>query len=570
MNLEMLDDRLQQIESRLTKIENTIIKSPGTTTSIHSEPLKKPEIKRSSLSILDSANRLSDPQIANSQENTALSQITSESSFSGNWLGIISIICFIFAAGFIIKLSIESGWLTPAKQIVLAALLGISLIGVGFLLLKKDRDYASLLPAAGIIILYITTFATYRYYELITFPMAIAATSIVSALCIGIYRKIQVDIYAITAAIGSYLSPAFLGLNTTDTTFTLYYYILCSIAFAIISVWVKSRTLTVVAAYLAILMSTYVGLTLQQDKVLVLILALHFLIFSIGTYFYTKKTNQTLTSIEAWSFFPVLLLFYAVEYTFIYRIEPKLAPWLSLLFAAFLLMLYIFTYFRLKDRILSSQSMILAFITVVVFHSFYLEILPEDFRPWLFIIITLGFAFTPMRDYSKQNIRPFMIPIFALLVIFSIEYMDIALNTLSTDYTKWFMLCLASFFSVWIMLVRQNNFFKKNEGGFYLILSAAHFLAIVGLYQLTRDIGSLAVSSSWLIYAILVMTFAFLRQDQVMAKSALFVLAFAGGKALLYDVSSAPTIVRIVCLLITGIVLYGSGLLMRKIATWKN
>lgn len=54
-----------------------------------------------------------------------------------------------------------------------------------------------------------------------------------------------------------------------------------------------------------------------------------------------------------------------------------------------------------------------------------------------------------------------------------------------------------------------------------------------------------------------------------MAKSALFVLGFAAGKALLYDAASAPTVVRIGCLLLTGAVLYGCGLLMRKIAHWK-
>jgi hypothetical protein len=65
------------------------------------------------------------------------------------------------------------------------------------------------------------------------------------------------------------------------------------------------------------------------------------------------------------------------------------------------------------------------------------------------------------------------------------------------------------------------------------------------------------------------MAFAFVRKDQVMAKSALFVLGFAAAKALLYDAASAPTLVRIVCLMLTGAVLYGCGFFMRKVADWK-
>ena len=53
---------------------------------------------------------------------------------SGNWLGIVASICFVFAAAFIIKLSIDSGWLTPERQIGLAVLLGMGLIAAGFAL----------------------------------------------------------------------------------------------------------------------------------------------------------------------------------------------------------------------------------------------------------------------------------------------------------------------------------------------------------------------------------------------------------------------------------------------------
>ncbi len=78
------------------------------------------------------------------------------------------------------------------------------------------------------------------------------------------------------------------------------------------------------------------------------------------------------------------------------------------------------------------------------------------------------------------------------------------------------------------------------------------------------------MSASWLIYAVAVMVLAFARRDEVMAKSALIVLALAAGKALLYDAAAAPTVVRILCLLLTGVVLYGCGLLMRRIGSWSK
>lgn len=93
---------------------------------------------------------------------------------------------------------------------------------------------------------------------------------------------------------------------------------------------------------------------------------------------------------------------------------------------------------------------------------------------------------------------------------------------------------------------------------------------ITTLYNQTHAQNSLAVSISWLIYAIAIIIFAFIRKDRLMANSALFVLGLAAGKALIYDAASTPTVVRIAYLLFTGVVLYASGYLFKKIAAWKN
>ncbi|CEK11765.1 DUF2339 domain-containing protein [Legionella hackeliae] len=482
----------------------------------------------------------------------------------GNWLGIIAIICFIVAAGFIVKLTMDSGWLTPARQIGLAHLLGLALIGAGYMLLPTDRSYASLLPAAGIIILYLATFAAYRLYSLILFQTAIALTVLISILCIWLYIKIKHDLYAIVTAVGAYIAPIVLGLETT-AIFSLYYFVVCSLTFATISIWVHSRTLTMLAAYLAILASSIVGFGLDANILIAVILALHFLIFSLGTYFYTQTTKQYLTETEAWSFFPVLIIFYVMEYYFIDRSYPHLAPWISLLFAGFLLSLYLSAKKWFPTQSLNSQSVILAFVTLVAFHSIYLELLPVDVRPWLFVLILLGSLLIPQTTKS----RAFFIPSLAIFAILAIEYLCMLSNLLTGFDLSWLIVSFAAFFSIWALLFLNNKKSLNREEFEYLLLGSAHLLGITGLYRLMTDYGSLAVSASWLFYAILVISFAFYRKDRVMARSALLVLSFAAGKALLYDASSTPTIVRIGCLLLTGVVLYGAGLIMRKIAEWK-
>jgi uncharacterized membrane protein len=485
----------------------------------------------------------------------------------GNWLGVIAIICFVLAAGFIVKLSIESGWLTPARQIGLSALLGFALIGAGFALLKSDRAYASLLPGGGIIVLYLTVFAAHLLYRLIPFETAIACTTAVSGLCIALYLRIRHDAYAIVAAVGAYASPAVLGFISGGEVFSLYYFLLCSVAFATISIWLRSRMLTLVSAYLALFASGAIGVETGHDSLLAQLLAAHFFIFSLGTYLYSLRSRTPLTQAEAWSLLPVLLLFYGLEYYLLDRIAPALAPWISLGFAGVLIGLYLSAR-RLFPGGLGSQSLILTFASIVCFHAIYLELLPEPAKPWLFVLIVLAMAFAPLRWTSTTVPVPFVAPVIALGLIVVLEY-GAMLTALFDETAGWIAVCVAAFASLWIALAFSPNLRGRPAPG-YVLLAAAHVLAVLGSYRLTHDFSSLAVSACWLFYAVAVLAFSYLRKDKIMAQSALFVLGFAAAKALLYDAASAPTIVRIICLLLTGVVLYGCGLFLRRVSDWKS
>ena len=551
-NLDQFQQRLQSLEQRLGGIEKRlgISSSPAVATSA---PVRT---------------------LAPSYPTTPISSPTStEPKAAGNWLGIIGIVCFVIAAGFIIKLSIETGWLTPARQLGLATLFGFALIGAGFRLLKTDREYASLLPAGGIIVLYLTVFASHRFYDLASFEAALIGITLVSALCVWLYSTIKHDLYALSAAVGSYLSPLILGMNSTNM-FAVYYFALCSAAFATISVWVQSRTLAIVAAYLAIITTTIIGADIQQNEIVASLLAFHFAVFAIGTIMHTRLTRIELNETAAFAYLPVLVLFYSAEYYFIGRINPAIAPWCALGFAGVLIGLYVGTAKWFPGKNLSSRSVLLAMATLVLFHAGYLELSPDEFRPWLFPIIVLALVFAPLNISQSVTVRSraTLIPMLAVLAILGIEYVSMVFKLFDhkegLGFDATIAVGLAALLSIWVCLAKESMEKTRRFGHEQVLLSMAHILAILSFYQLVRDQGSLAVSGAWLVYAIAVMGFAFRIRDELMAKSALLVLGLAAAKALLYDASSAPTTIRIVCLILTGAVLYGAGLLMRRISSW--
>ena len=105
MDSSRINERLSSIEARLSQIEGALRLSPP-------RPVPSPDSGPWS-----AAQQQAAPQP--SPRRSPAPVVTGEAK-SGNWLGGIAIVCFILAAGFIIKLSIETGWLTPARQMGLA------------------------------------------------------------------------------------------------------------------------------------------------------------------------------------------------------------------------------------------------------------------------------------------------------------------------------------------------------------------------------------------------------------------------------------------------------------------
>ena len=344
-------------------------------------------------------------------------------------------------------------------------------------------------------------------------------------------------------------------------------------AYSVISISIQSRLLTLVAAYLAIVLTSIAGSAdVQYSVPSALLLGLHFCIFAVGTFFHSKKTKSPLSEIEAWCFFPVLLIFYAVEYNFIDQIRPDIAPWVTLGFAGFLMGLYLLAKKWMVQKELHSDGVVFAFISIVAFHSGYLVLMPESFRPWLLPLLLVGFLFYPSKKMtftlSKNALQALQI---CLGAIGTIEYFKIVSHLLNGSDLNISLAAVTAFITIWIMFATNPKLIvsESTKALGVALLTATHILAIAGFYNFVRDYGSLAVSMCWLLYALSVVLFSYNRKDEVMAKSALLVLGLAAGKALLYDAASAPTIIRILCLLFTGVVLYSSGFFLRKISEWK-
>lgn len=481
-------------------------------------------------------------------------------------LPILAVICFFMAAIFIVRLAIDSGLLTPTNQWGLLTAFGAALVCSGRLLNSIDRQYRSYLSAAGIVALYISAYSSSLYFDLFPPVGAQGLAAVVSLLCFSLFQYHRSDVFAVLCAIGTYISPVMLGQLGTkdDLIFNGAFFLIWACIFSIISTFLRTRTLPLISSYLGIGIFTFIyqgAVDPYQLRLIIVVLATQFAAFAGGTYYYSIKNNDPLSKEAAISYLPLLLFFYGSIYYFLMILNPDLAPWISLGIAGFLYFLFYLAKSEMKN--LNSQNLVHSFLAVVLFHSGYLQIVPNARKPWLLPLIILGTYLSEKRNDlpGVSKIIRFVFGAIALL-----EFLRICFNLVSDSNLINVVPAAVTIVLGMFYYSRGSRLIKNIEG---LYLGLVHLLCVLALYRIVYDMGSLLVSLTWGVYALVILFYGYVKRDPIISKSSLMVLGIASLKALLYDANQAPSSVRILALIVTGAVLYTSGLMFKKISTWK-
>lgn len=479
-----------------------------------------------------------------------------------NFLPILAVICFGLAGVFIVKLAIESGWLTPVRQWGLLVLFAVSLTGVGILFEKVEQSYRSYLAAAGLIIFYLSAYSSSLYFDLFSPTMSQVLGAAVSLLGFYLFNIFRNEIFVTISAIGTYISPILLG-KEADPIFISAFFLIWAGLYSTMAIYLKSRSLTLLGSYLGLAVFTFLNQSVTDPSdllIIILVQSLQFVLYAGGVFYYSIKNKNPLTSGEAIAYLPILLFFYATTYFFLNRYDSTLAPWISLGFAGFVYFLYHLAKKSLEN--LHSQKMVEAFLGVVLFHSGYVQLIPASGKAWLLPLIILGIYISEKKEIHKS----FSIGLrFLFSAIAIIEFITLCFRLLTNlnwqNILPAFLTIILGFF----YYSKSSKLIKKKEG---LFLGLLHILCILALYRLAYEHGSLAVSAIWGLYSSVVLIVGYVKKDAVLAKSSLLILTVTCLKALVYDASQAPSGVRIASLILTGAILYGAGYLFQKIKKW--
>jgi len=496
-------------------------------------------------------------------------------SATSQFLAVVGVCCFVLAASFLIKLAIDAGWLTPERQMAMATLFGFALIGTGLKFRDYDARYFSFLPGAGIVILFLSVYGGGMFYKIYTLHETIFLAGGVSCLSLYLFGKLRQEFYTLTAILGTYLVPLLLPTFRADLVELASFFIIWDVIFSVFAILARSRLILIVNGYIALLVFAAMDNNSDLSRIAVF-QAIQFCVFATGIGIYSVKNRQPLTKDEAWICFPFLLFFYGLEYSYLSRLVPSLAPWVSMGFAGLVYGIYFLSKSALQTS-LNSGAMVSSFVAVVLFHSFYLNILPSSVLPWFGVALLLALPWLLRHlDLIERN----FIPGLCVLAVIGIEFLKIILGDGSHPLGEWALLGLIYSILFLTLYARGRGARKFSSGDLFSgILILADIQALTALYRFAEifsrnlnlfSYAQFVVSLFWGIFALAVLSWAKFKSDRILAQSSLFVLGVSAFKVLLVDVSSANPVLRIVCLLLLGIVLYFGGFMLRNIQTWKT
>ena len=468
----------------------------------------------------------------------------------------------VLAAAYLIRLAIIGGWLTPTRQIAFAILAGLSLIAIGMKLKDADREYASLLPAGGLVILFLSIYGAHLYYDLISVTVASVAIMLVCGGSLTLCREFRSQLYAFFAVIGSYSAPFLLGGNAGDITDLVIYYSFWSVLFSVFAIWVGNRAVYLLALYMA-LVGFDVLWKLHASDAWVAVVVFQFLqliIFALCAAFYAARHEDPMTQEVAFAHAPALLIFYSLQYAVLDEHLPDLAPWIAVISAAVLLAAYQLARRYLDDSLSGSKWLLAAYCALVLLHAGYLESVPDGWGPWvaLLLIAMAGVYLFRRREPGLLNG-----PIgWVICAIFVGNYVRLVAGFEAGNVPASNLLLI-----LYAVQLYAGYYFLRKEHGLSkyapLMVYGGHIAAMTAASYVLES--RFTVSIAWGVLALGCLLLALRIKDKSLGQSSLLIFGVSAIKVFALDLAGATPAIRIACLAALGVSLYLGGWLYRKI-----
>jgi uncharacterized membrane protein len=144
------------------------------------------------------------------------------------WIGqrgllAIGVFALILAAGYLLKLSFDRGWISPAMRCGGGVVAGLGVGALGWRLHPRYRTYGAALIGCGAAIVYLSVWAACQLYGFFPPTTGIAGLALIALSLAAIAYAIDVEALGLTAVLGAFIAPVLLGRSRANADLLLLY-----------------------------------------------------------------------------------------------------------------------------------------------------------------------------------------------------------------------------------------------------------------------------------------------------------------------------------------------------------
>jgi uncharacterized membrane protein len=140
-----------------------------------------------------------------------------ESLIGGRWFNWLGIIAVIVGTSFFLKYAFDRQWIGPTGRVLLGSVAGCAILAVAERLrLRGYQAYAHVLSGGGIVILYLSVYASFGFYHLVGQPIAFALMALVTATAVILAARYDAYAIAVLGLIGGFMTPVLLAANVDN------------------------------------------------------------------------------------------------------------------------------------------------------------------------------------------------------------------------------------------------------------------------------------------------------------------------------------------------------------------
>jgi uncharacterized membrane protein len=177
----------------------------------------------------------------------------------GNTVVRVAVVVLFLGLSFLAKAAAEKGMFPVEVRLALVGAAGLALLATGFRLRDKRRSYAMTLQGAGVAVLYLTAFASFKLYALMPAGFALAFMVTVCGLSTAIALLQNSRTLAVIGFAGGFLAPILASTGGGNHVVLFSYYLVLNLAILFIAFKRAWRVLNLVGFVFTFGVATFWG-----------------------------------------------------------------------------------------------------------------------------------------------------------------------------------------------------------------------------------------------------------------------------------------------------------------------